>query len=68
VHQCGADLVHVFCEKEAGTVIKTYSPELIVHPVLGRHCAAGMNTCLGISTFQNSDDVNLLMTGTLNVI
>lgn len=30
----GADLVHVFCEKEAGTVIKTYSPELIVHPVL----------------------------------
>jgi ATP-dependent NAD(P)H-hydrate dehydratase len=26
--------VHVFCEKEAGTVIKTYSPELIVHPVL----------------------------------
>jgi len=32
--KCGADLVHVFCEKEAGTVIKTYSPELIVHPVL----------------------------------
>jgi len=30
----GADLVHVFCEKEAGTVIKSYSPELIVHPVL----------------------------------
>ena len=32
--KCGADLVHVFCEKEAGTVIKCYSPELIVHPVL----------------------------------
>ena len=32
--KCGADLVHVFCEKEAGTVIKSYSPELIVHPVL----------------------------------
>jgi len=30
----GADLVHVFCEKDAGTVIKSYSPELIVHPVL----------------------------------
>lgn len=30
----GADLVHVFCEREAGQVIKTYSPELIVHPVL----------------------------------
>jgi len=32
--KCGADLVHVFCEKEAGNVIKSYSPELIVHPVL----------------------------------
>jgi len=30
----GADLVHVFCEAGAGTVIKSYSPELIVHPVL----------------------------------
>ena len=32
--KAGADLVHVFCEKEAGNVIKSYSPELIVHPVL----------------------------------
>ena len=24
----------MFCEKEAGNVIKSYSPELIVHPVL----------------------------------
>ena len=30
----GADLVHIFCEKDAGTVIKSYSPELIVHPIL----------------------------------
>nr|XP_022920153.1 ATP-dependent (S)-NAD(P)H-hydrate dehydratase [Onthophagus taurus] len=30
----GADLVHVFCSKEAATVIKSYSPELIVHPLL----------------------------------
>ena len=30
----GADLVHVFCEKDAGNVIKCYSPELIVHPIL----------------------------------
>jgi ATP-dependent NAD(P)H-hydrate dehydratase len=30
----GADLSHVFCTKGAGTVIKSYSPELIVHPVL----------------------------------
>ena len=33
--KAGADLVHVFCEKGAGSVIKSYSPELIVHPVLG---------------------------------
>lgn len=30
----GADLSHVFCTKDASTVIKSYSPELIVHPVL----------------------------------
>jgi ATP-dependent NAD(P)H-hydrate dehydratase len=32
--RCGADLVHVFCEKEAGPVVRSYGPELIVHPVL----------------------------------
>ncbi|KAL3879584.1 hypothetical protein ACJMK2_031875 [Sinanodonta woodiana] len=30
----GADLSHVFCAKDAASVIKSYSPELIVHPVL----------------------------------
>ncbi|XP_038056666.1 ATP-dependent (S)-NAD(P)H-hydrate dehydratase-like [Patiria miniata] len=30
----GCDLSHVFCAKEAAPVIKSYSPELIVHPVL----------------------------------
>ncbi|XP_044729792.1 ATP-dependent (S)-NAD(P)H-hydrate dehydratase [Chrysoperla carnea] len=30
----GADLVYVFCTKDSSTVIKSYSPELIVHPVL----------------------------------
>lgn len=32
--KAGADLVHVFCEHDAGQVIKSYSPELIVHPIL----------------------------------
>lgn len=32
--QVGADLVHIFCAKSAATVIKSYSPELIVHPLL----------------------------------
>lgn len=30
----GADLVHVFCAAPAAAVIKSYSPELIVHPIL----------------------------------
>nr|GEV06764.1 ATP-dependent (S)-NAD(P)H-hydrate dehydratase [Tanacetum cinerariifolium] len=30
----GADLSHVICSKDAAPVIKTYSPELIVHPLL----------------------------------
>ena len=30
----GADLSHVFCTSGAATVIKSYSPELIVHPYL----------------------------------
>jgi len=30
----GADLSHVFCAQGAATVIKGYSPELIVHPYL----------------------------------
>ncbi|KAK3699951.1 hypothetical protein QZH41_016611 [Actinostola sp. cb2023] len=32
----GADLAHVFCPADAATVIKSYSPELIVHPLLDR--------------------------------
>ncbi|XP_071786883.1 ATP-dependent (S)-NAD(P)H-hydrate dehydratase-like [Asterias amurensis] len=30
----GCDLSHVFCTKDAAVAIKSYSPELIVHPVL----------------------------------
>ncbi|XP_078064260.1 ATP-dependent (S)-NAD(P)H-hydrate dehydratase-like [Mustelus asterias] len=30
----GADLSHVFCTKDAASVIKSYSPNVIVHPVL----------------------------------
>ena len=26
--KCGADLVHIFCEKELGPIIRTYSPDL----------------------------------------
>jgi len=30
----GADIVHIFCAEEASTPIKSFSPELIVHPVI----------------------------------
>lgn len=30
----GCDLSHVFCASDAAVVIKSYSPELIVHPIL----------------------------------
>ncbi|XP_017127602.1 ATP-dependent (S)-NAD(P)H-hydrate dehydratase isoform X1 [Drosophila elegans] len=30
----GADLGHVFCHSNASAIIKSYSPDLIVHPVL----------------------------------
>ena len=30
----GADLAHIFCDKEANLAIKSYSPEIITHPVL----------------------------------
>ncbi|KAG8192921.1 hypothetical protein JTE90_025629 [Oedothorax gibbosus] len=31
----GCDLSHVFCTPDASQVIKSYSPELIVHPIIG---------------------------------
>jgi ATP-dependent NAD(P)H-hydrate dehydratase len=32
--KAGGDLGHVFCPEAAAPVIKSYSPELIVHPLL----------------------------------
>jgi len=32
--KAGADLSHIYCLEAAASVIKSYSPELIVHPVL----------------------------------
>lgn len=35
----GADLVHIFCSKDAGTAIKSMNPDPIVHPILDQHDA-----------------------------
>ncbi|KAH8280187.1 hypothetical protein KR054_009951 [Drosophila jambulina] len=40
----GADLAHVFCHSNASTAIKSYSPDLIVHPVLD--CADAVDKIL----------------------
>ncbi|KAF2284141.1 hypothetical protein GH714_019504 [Hevea brasiliensis] len=38
----GAVLSHVFCTKDAAPVIKSYSPQLIVHPILEESCSIGI--------------------------
>lgn len=38
----GCDMSHIICEQQAGQVIKTYSPNLMVHPYMrqGKHATA----------------------------
>ncbi|EDV25062.1 uncharacterized protein TRIADDRAFT_25123 [Trichoplax adhaerens] len=38
----GGDLSHIFCTADAGIPIKTYSPELIVHPMLDHQNAVNI--------------------------
>ncbi|KAG0032702.1 hypothetical protein BGZ81_010210, partial [Podila clonocystis] len=33
-HKKGADLCHIICAEDAATAIKSYSPDLIVHPLI----------------------------------
>ncbi|RKO92987.1 Ribokinase-like protein [Blyttiomyces helicus] len=49
----GADLVHVFCEASAGPVIKSYSPDLMVHPYLAT--TASMSP--GVDAFSELDSI-----------
>jgi len=30
----GSDLVHIFCEKEAGPILRSFSAQMMIHPVL----------------------------------
>jgi len=41
--RAGVDMAHIFCEDSAATAIKTYSPELIVHPILKARCEPGQS-------------------------
>ena len=42
----GADLVHVFTVESAALAIKTYSPDLMVHPSLPEPRAIGLCVCV----------------------
>lgn len=48
----GADLSHVFCTKDAAPVIKSYSPELIVHPILEESYSIRSELDLKLKTFK----------------
>jgi len=49
----GADLSHIFCDEAAATAIKSYSPEIIVHPVLKGQVAVKQNTLDQQSELKN---------------
>ncbi|KAL9325508.1 hypothetical protein ACSQ67_006153 [Phaseolus vulgaris] len=51
----GADLSHVFCTKDAAPVIKSYSPELIVHPVLEESYSVGYNIQCSKTNFREEN-------------
>jgi hypothetical protein len=53
----GADLAHVFCTAGAATVIKSYSPELIVHPVLHESYDTGYAKTHGIYVVESTSKV-----------
>lgn len=54
----GADLSHVICTKDAAPIIKSYSPELIVHPILEESYSVRwflyyLPSCLGPSMYTH---------------
>ncbi|APA05917.1 hypothetical protein sscle_01g006870 [Sclerotinia sclerotiorum 1980 UF-70] len=52
----GADMSHVICEPQAAQVIKTYSPNLMVHPLMRQSSHAKMTETAG-SIAQNVIDM-----------
>lgn len=50
----GADLSHIICEKQAATVIKGYTPDLMVHPYLADLSSLGFSES-DMSRIENTD-------------
>lgn len=48
----GADLSHVVCERAAGSVIKTYSPDLMVHPYLYQLSSPEVKEWVGLGVVE----------------
>ena len=55
--RCGADMVHVFCEKEAGHVLRTFGPELVTYFLLITYLGKGSNTTLRILSVKGGRGV-----------
>jgi ATP-dependent NAD(P)H-hydrate dehydratase len=53
----GADISHVFCTESASIPIKSYSPELIVHPIMKEDNNIEMFLYLIVSEVYYSDKV-----------
>lgn len=56
----GADMSHIICERNAGTVIKTYSPNLMVHPYLAESS--------NVDSSKVSESIDKVMVKVLSVI
>jgi len=59
----GADMSHVICEPQAAAVIKTYSPNLMVHPLMRQSTHAGIT-----ETASSIADTVIAMLPRLHVI
>ncbi|KAF9910893.1 hypothetical protein EC991_005357 [Linnemannia zychae] len=59
----GADLCHVICDEDAATAIKSYSPDLIVHPHIKIRAAKGAQDKKASNAIwaQTFDEVNSLL-------
>ncbi|VVT51408.1 uncharacterized protein SAPINGB_P003086 [Magnusiomyces paraingens] len=50
----GADMSHIICERNAATAIKSYSPNLMVHPYLFDSASQKQYAAYGVPTDQES--------------
>ncbi|KAF9977665.1 hypothetical protein BGZ73_005381 [Actinomortierella ambigua] len=59
----GADLCHIICDEDAATAIKSYSPDLIVHPYIRVRAmrAASNSSAMATILTQTKSDIESLL-------